>query len=263
MEEEEEEYNFFQPLGFRGTLERVIEVFGKRFSVFLPSSFLVALVLLGFAYLHIPTSIDRDFWKAEEGYQNQEQHVYESIDVSDVVYAALAYIVASLANGAIILAVMDLYTHNTQSTAASFFCMVVEKSWLLVASSTLLAAILCVPHVAFAIAIFCNMSDSLVRDTILLPILGGLWCIAVFLAACAMLYVPAIIMIEQTGVWTAMGRSWTLGKGRRLYVMGVLLTFLVTKHLIRRVIVYPIGSVWLRPVLWTITATLFIALGGM
>jgi hypothetical protein len=263
MEEEEvEELHYFQPLGFRGTFERVMEVFGQRFISILPSSFLVALVLLGFASIKIPTSIDRDFWKANDGNQKQQQ-VYETMDVRDVIDAALAYIVASLANGAITLVVMNLYTHNTQSTAGSIFCVVVEKSGLLLGASITLAAIFCVPHIAIVIAIFCNMSDSLVRDAILLPILGGLWCIMVFLAACAMFYVPAIIMIEQTGVWAAMGRSWTLGKGRRLYVMGILLTFLVTKHLIRRAIVYPVGSVWLRPVLWTITATLFIALGGV
>jgi hypothetical protein len=112
------------------------------------------------------------------------------MDVGDVVYAALAYIVASLANGAIILAVMHLYTH-TQCTAASIFFIAAKKSWLLLASLTLLVVIFCVPYLALVIAIFCNMSDSLERLLVLLPLYYW-WCITVFLAASS--HIWSIIM---------------------------------------------------------------------
>lgn len=227
-----EAIQYFEKLGLEETFSRLIHVFRQRWAVFTSITVLAYIVIALVTFLSmmvlIPFLSSRDIYD-EYGSMNLTLY-YVHVALIALVQSAIFYAIKSIADGAIIRAVAEIYT-NQVPTVHNSLQEGVRKLGPLFCTAVLLGAVIGIPALLMIglITVVANSSDAIYYSVIVLIIVVA--CVAAWVMVVTYHVYPSII-VENLSTISSIQRSWELSKGHRFYIFSTVLIFVCIKFLL-------------------------------
>ena len=241
--------DYFQPLGFGSTYERVFKIFQERWIIFTAIAFawyvlgwifaiLLNLVLGndiridGFSSSYIAAA---DVQVDENGNAGMNTAVSGDEIAFYLLKVALYYVFTCVAHGASIWVVAHWYLNQSPRLEEAFHTAA-GKCWPLVGATLLLSLIVMIPLIiptVIIVLLFVYQHIDSLEATVILTILSVAWGMFVSIVTYT---VYAAVMVEGAGPWESIRRTYSLTKGHWRSIFAVLLSWGIIKFLLSLII---------------------------